>query len=413
MTKSPARFAPRIAITAALSVAALAGGGFAVANAAGKTHTPRHEAVSQAAPAQAAPAQAPGAKAPVHADPARAGKAAARAPAGLRKVDWKNVTLKLPRMGAGVYCAGGTVTFTNGHAGSGWGRYEILPYKTKPAYGNLVGDAREDATVLVTCGPESHDNLVTVTGTKAKPSVVGAVSSEHWGVGYRTYRITTKKTLEVTAKEMLTRRPRTQLRTFAWVRGAMRQVSGPREFPPPVDGGNYDWAAATMTIPFTAASTTVQPNDRACPRVRVTFQRVHQNEGAVQAGGCEYWVKRVAVSDLDMDGIADSLVKITATKMGVSDLTTGAEWYFAYTFRTGKPELLGFVTAAGLDNRDDNLAPDVTATSVKVAGPDIHIAQVFRVDGKTVQTETRTWFWNGKRFVVNFPAPNPRADVAP
>jgi hypothetical protein len=407
MTKSSARFAPRIAITAALSIAALTGAGFAVANAAGKADSPQRETVSQAAPALKAAAKAAAAPG------SDAGRPAPPAPAGLRKVDWKNVTLKLPRLQAGKYCGGGTVSFKNGYAGSGWGRYQILPYKAAPAFGHLVGDAREDAAVLVACGPESPDHLVTVTGTKAKLTVVAVVSSEHWGVGYRAYRITGKKTLEVTAKETLSRKPRTQLRTFAWVRGAMRQVNGPREFPPPVNGGNYDWANATLTIPFQAATTTVQPNDRTCPRVTVTFQRVHQHEGAVQSGGCEYWIKRVAVSDLDMDGTADALVKITATKMGVSDLTTGAEWYFAYKFGNGKPELLGFVTAAGLDNRDDNLAPDVTAKSVQVAGPDIHVNQVFRVDGKVVQTEIRTWFWNGKRFVVNFPAPNPRADVAP
>ncbi len=101
-------------------------------------------------------------------------------------------------------------------------------------------------------------------------------------------------------------------------------------------------------------------------------------------------------------------------RVGTSDLTTGAEWYFAYTFRNGKPELISFVTAAGLDNVNDNAQPDVTATSVRASIREVRVTQVFRTPGKPNQTLNRTFRWSGgTRFAVNMPAPNPRADLAP
>jgi len=408
------RLAPRIAFTAALATAALVGAGFAVANASGKTDSPQRanrSAVTAPAPAgeNAAPIQeatAPTGEAPEV-------KAPAAAPQSLRKVDWKNVTLKLPRLRPGSTCGGGTIKFVNGYAGKGEGRYQILPGKRKAAYGNLAGDRHEEAAVVVWCGSESADHLVVVKGTRAKPTVLGLVNSEHWGVAFPSYRITAKKTLEVTAKETLEEYPCTQLRTFAWSGSAFKQVSGPRQFPAPVDGHNYDWSTATLTIPFKDASTTVQPNDRSCPRVTVKFTHVHDGVGAVQAGGCEYWIHKVGTANLDGDSTADSLVKISALRMGTGDMTTGAEWYFAYGFRNHKPVLLGHVTAAGLDNRDDNAAPDVSTISVAADFHKVYVTQIFRTPGKPNLTLTRTFTWKTNRFLPNVAAPSPRTDLAP
>ncbi len=126
-------------------------------------------------------------------------------------------------------------------------------------------------------------------------------------------------------------------------------------------------------------------------------------------------MKRVATEqfDIEHDSTYDSLVKITATRLGTGDLTTGAEWYFGYGFRDHKPVLLGYVTAAGLDNRNDNALPDVTATSVDANFRTLYVRQTFRTPGQPDQFQGRDFRWDGNRFVPDEPAINPRADAAP
>jgi len=406
------RLAPRLALTGLIVAAAVSGAGLAVANAGQKADSPNRPNATQPSTSNA-PASAPGVTSPERV----AVPVAAIAP-GLHTVDWKNATLKLPRFQTDRYCAGGVVTFRNGLAVTKTGTYRILRPGKKAVYGQLTGDRLDEAVLPVDCSPPNSEyasHLVGVTGRPGALRVLGdAITTENWGISIDSVRITGGQAL-VTLTERLTDHPRTQIRGYAWTGTEFQQVSGPTKFPEPVvDGTNFEWSTATLTLPFKAASTTVQPNNRSCPRVTVKFTHVQDGVGAVQSNGCEYWVHKIATVDLNGDGSADSLVKITATRLGTGDLTTGAEWYFAYTFRNGKPALISFVTAAGLDNVNDNAKPDVTATSVRASIREVRVTQVFRSPGKPNQTLNRTFRWSGgTRFAVNMPAPNPRADLAP
>ncbi len=218
-------------------------------------------------------------KGPVHTGPA------------LDRVNWRNATVVLPRLWpTGPHCDGGLVTFVNGRATVRGSAYRILPPGKEPVYADIIGDSRAEALIPVQCGPvnsEYSDTLVAFTGQALRPRGFGSIKTNTWTEGMAGVRVTDKKVVEVTVKEHTGDYPRTQIRGFAWNGSAFRQVSGPTEFPPEVNGYSFDWSTATLTIPFKGAGTTIQPNDRTCPRVTVTFTRVRDGEGVAQAGGCE------------------------------------------------------------------------------------------------------------------------------
>jgi hypothetical protein len=327
----------------------------------------------------------------------------------IRTVDWRNTTIPIAQSGG---CAGGLVPFKGGNAKRGGHNYEIAG---APAFGDIDGDGRDDAIVPFSCGDSHEPGNYLVGVSTGGPTLrgLGTIGTENWGVVFTSYDVS-GGVVVVGVRNGLRDQQENQTRRFRWNGTTIVQISGPTRFEDSKpDAATFDWSTATMTVPFKGASTTIQPNDRSCPRATVTFTHVRENEGAVQTGGCEYWIKRIGTADLDGDGTTDALLRITATVMGTGDLTTGASWYFGYTVRGGKPALLGFVTAANLDNRDDTAQPDVTATVAQAAAGRATVTQVFRSTGKPNQTLTRTFTWNGSGFSPGQAPPHPKADSRP
>jgi hypothetical protein len=134
-------------------------------------------------------------------------------------------------------------------------------------------------------------------------------------------------------------------------------------------------------------------------------------QGAVQTGDCEFWVNKIGTADLNGDGRLDALITITATPLGSG--STGTRWYFGYTIRNAKPELIGFVTAADLHSTVEGESDAVSATRAAAGIRSVQVTQVFRTTGQPSQTVTRTFTWNGSGFSPNQAAPDPRADARP
>jgi hypothetical protein len=334
-------------------------------------------------------------------------------PASLRTVSWRNATISLPAL---TSCPGGTITFTNGAAKIGDHQYSLLLTDPKPAYGDVNRDGREDAVFPVYCGSggTGQVQLIAVSAAGTALRAFGTVTLEADRLSFASYTVA-DGAIVATVREAPDggAAPRTQTRRYRWNGGAFEQIGGPSAFPAAgPDATSFGWSTATLAVPFRGAAAAIQPNDRSCPRLTVTFTRVSETEGAVQSGGCEYWITKLATGDLDRDGTPDALVKITATAIGGSSFGTGTSWYFVYTVRAGKPALVGFVTAAALPAEADTAKLEVQATGAS-AGSGVRVTQIFRAAGKPDQTLARTFQWNGSRFAPSQAPPDPRADIAP
>jgi hypothetical protein len=332
----------------------------------------------------------------------------------LTKVDWRNHSVPIP---ASTGCPAGDVRFQDGAATIDGYEYALLRLDgLRTAYGDVDRDGRPEAVLHLSCGNggDGKEHLIVIAAHTNQLRAIGSTGTEE-RAAFTAYQVQGGE-IVATVREGGTNAARSQTRRYKWDGAKIVQVGGPSRFEgrsAQVDTSTYDWSTATLTIPFQRASAAIEPNNRSCPRVTVTFSHVHENEGTVQSGPCEYWLKRIGTSDLNGDGTTDALVRISAIVAGTGDLTTGASWYFGYTIRDGKPALLGFVTAANLDNRDDNAPEDVTATTAKAGAAKVTVAQVFRSTGKPNQTLTRTFTWTGSGFAPSQTAPNPRADSQP
>ncbi len=323
------------------------------------------------------------------------------AAANVRTIDWRNHAFQIDRSDG---CTGGMVTFRDGKATHDGHTY--LADEAAPVYGDIDGDGHEDALLSLKCGTAQELGRM-LAGVNAGGESLGVITGEHYLVAFSKIRVS-GGTVTVDATDRSQDPDVTHVRSYRWDGTALTQVSGPTSFEERTGTGTFDWSTATLTIPFKAAQTTIQPNNRSCPRVTVTFARVSDGQGAVQAGGCEYWVQRVASADLDNDGSQDALVRISAIRTGTGDLSEGAAWYFGYAVRDGKPVLIGFVTAANLDSHDDDEPTAVKATSASASKGSVRVTQVFR--GQTV---TRTFTWNGSRFAPDKAPPDQTADGRP
>jgi hypothetical protein len=334
--------------------------------------------------------------------------------ASLRKVDWRNASLTLPRLASdGPACRGGAVKFKNGVAVTSNSRYQVLPGDDRAEYGDINGDRREDALLHVYCGPtgrEASDWLVAMKSTaQGKPAPLGAIEPDggYWFTGYDVH-----STGMVLAELTDIPGSRTQSQRFGWNGHAFYRL-GDDDHQQRVDATNYDWSRATLTIPFRGATATVQPNDRTCPRKTVTFTNAGTDQGAVQSGRCEYWIHKITNADLNRDGTPDALVRITATAIGGGTLSTGNIWYFGYTIRDGKPALLGFVTTAELPSQADTGSREIYSNWAVASTGTVKVAQRFTLPGRPQQTLTRTFRWHGAGFTPSQSAPHPRTDIAP
>lgn len=402
------------AIALALSTAALVGGGFAMANAGGPANKADSRPAGRAttSPAEATPA-APVTTAP-EVKTAGTGPKTTR-PTSLRKVDWRNTTLTLPALDtAGPACRGGQVTFKAGVGFTKDSRYQVLPERDRAAYGDLDGDRREDALLHVYCGPKDREATDWLVAMKAapqgKPVPLGAIEPDggHWFSGYRiSGGVVFADSTDIPGDRTVTQR-------FGWDGKRFYRLGDDDHTPSQhVDATSYDWSRATLTIPFRGATASVQPGDRSCPRKTVTFTAAGKDQGAVQAGGCEYWILKLGNADLNRDGKPDALVRITATPLGLSHPSTGNMWYFAYTIRNGKPAPIAFVTNAGLPNRLEDAPPQIDSGWAAANTGAVTVAQRFTIPGKKQQALVRFFRWNGAGFTPDRTAPNQAADVAP
>lgn len=382
----------RTIATAACAMVVIAGAGVALANfkppADDLRPDPANSVTASPSPS-ASPSTSPSASPP------------ASASTDVRTIDWRNQPITIaPTTG----CTGGMVTFRNGKATHDGHTY--LVDEAAPVFGDIDGDGHEDALLSLKCGTAQELGRM-LAGVNAGGESLGVIRGEHYLVAFSKIRVSGGK-VTVDATDRSQDPDVTQTRTYRWNGSALAQVDGPTSFEEKAATGAFDWSTATLTIPFKGAQATIQPNNRSCPRVTVTFTRVNDGQGAVQSSGCEYWIDRVGTADLDGNGTQDALVRISALRMGVGDLTEGGAWYFGYTVRDGKPVLIGFVTAANLDNPDENAPSEVKATSASASKGSVRVTQVFKD-----QTVTRTFTWNGSRFAPDKAPPNPAADARP
>jgi hypothetical protein len=203
---------------------------------------------------------------------------------------------------------------------------------------------------------------------------------------------------------------RTQTRRYR-LSGTFRQVGGPTSFPDTpadqpggaVDVTTYPWLDSPLDLPFAGSTFTVNPNGQSCPRIRAQFR-----SGSASGGGCTYNVSTgdALYGDFNGDGVMDVVLEISAAR------SLRNSWLFAYTLRDGKPALIGFVAGAFVANADPNAPYDVETVGRSVSGRRLTAQQFTLVNGKH-QMLTRTFSWNGSRFVADQPSPVTRTDARP
>ncbi len=316
----------------------------------------------------------------------------------LRLIDWRNQ--RVPMTGSPI-CPDTQVQFRNGEAESGAYRYTLVGTE----YGDLDGDGREDAVLHLSCG----------SGETRKTHLV-AVSSAMRGLGAVALgmEVVVDAYSVVGGEIVVTMHPAgsegSQTRRYR-LDGTLKQVGGPTSFaegpaaPPPssTDVTAYAWEDSPLDLPFAGSTVTVNPNGQSCPRIRAQFR-----SGSASGGGCTYEVSTsdVRYGDFNGDGVKDVMLEISAAR------SQRNSWLFAYTLRNGKPSLIGFVTGTVVANPDPNVANDVETVGRSVNGRQLTVQQFTAVNG-THQMVTRTFSWNGSRFVADKPSPVARTDARP
>jgi hypothetical protein len=149
----------------------------------------------------------------------------------IRRVDWRNTTMRLPANRDDPDCPTGRITTKGETTPTSKGSFSV---HLAPAYGDLTGDGQPEAVLYVACRTvnyETHETGQLMVVTQRAGELVGLAYVGPLDQVYREWKVT-RGQLVVTLNQVLADPDTTlQTRTYRWDGTRFVQVAGPTTFP--------------------------------------------------------------------------------------------------------------------------------------------------------------------------------------